>query len=97
MSTNESGPGESPQEASYGGAIVLFGIVALALTWTYLLFGGAGLGLLGKGAATIVIFPTMFFAWRWRRRRILKQLEVLQRWADADDAKTKKRPRKNPV
>jgi hypothetical protein len=91
MSTNESGPGTPHDEASYGGAIILFGIVALGLTWTYLLFGRTGLELWGKVAASVVIFPTMYFAWRWRQQRIHKQLEVLQRWADDDDAKTQKR------
>ncbi|MGH7136224.1 MAG: hypothetical protein ACREHD_10825 [Pirellulales bacterium] len=92
MSTNSSEP-DAP-EASYGGAIVLFGIIALGLTWTYLLFGTSGLGWWAIGAPPVVIIPTMYLAWRWRRQRINKQLEALQRWADDDDAKKEKRRRK---
>ncbi|HEX7376850.1 MAG TPA: hypothetical protein VF278_07045 [Pirellulales bacterium] len=90
MATSAPNP-EPTEEASYGGTIVLCGIIALGLTWTYLLFGASGLGWWVKGGATIVIFPTMYFGWRWRQQKINRQLEVLQRWADDDDAKTKKR------
>jgi hypothetical protein len=92
MATNPTEP-DAP-EASYGGAIVLFGIIALGLTWTFLLFGWGGLEIWGKAAATVVIFPTMYYAWRWRQRRINRQLELLQRWADDADAKNEKRRRK---
>lgn len=90
MATSEPEP-EAPQEASYAGTIVLCGIIALGLTWTYLLFGTSGLGWWAKGGVTIVIFPAMYFAWRWRQQKINRQLEVLQRWADDNDAKTTKR------
>ena len=94
MSKNDPETGSPSEEASYGGAIVLFGIIALGLTWTMLLFGPAGLKWWGKGAATVIIFPLMFWGWRWRKQRINKQLELLQRWAADDDAKREKRRRK---
>lgn len=92
MVTSKPEP-EPPAETSYGGTIVLGGIIALGLTWTYLLFGTSGLGWWAIGAPPIVIFPMMYLAWRWRRQRTNKQLEALQRWADDDDTKTGK-PRK---
>ena len=94
MSSNESDTGAPPEAPSHVGAIVLLGIVALGVIWTYIFIGETGLKWWGKGAATVVIFPTMFWAWRWRQKRINKQIEVLQRWADEDGAKSEKRRRK---
>ncbi|HVX14012.1 MAG TPA: hypothetical protein VHC22_22700 [Pirellulales bacterium] len=91
MSSHESDSGTPPRESSNAGTIVLAGIVALGVTWTYIFFGIAALQWWAKGAATVVIFPLMFGAWRWRKMRERKQIEMLQRWADEDDAKSKRR------
>ena len=94
MSSNEPDTGAPTDAPSHVGAIVLLGIVALGVIWTYIFIGPTGLEWWGKGAATVVIFPTMIWAWRWRQKRISKQIEVLQRWADEDDAKSEKQRRK---
>lgn len=92
MSTNEPDRGTPSEAPSHAGAIVLLGIVALGVTWTYIFFGVSGVGWWMKAGATIVIFPIMIAGWRWRQKRISRQLELLERWAEAADARSRQKP-----
>lgn len=95
MSSNvldQGPPPESPR--SYAGAIVILGIIALGIVWTFIFFGQVVFGYWAKAAATAVIFPTILWAWRWRQKRTRRQLELLQRWAEQEDASTAPRRRK---
>ena len=94
MSSNELDQGPSEPQSSNVGAILALGIVALGVVWTYIFFGISGVGWWAKAGATAIILPTMVWAWRWRQRRINRQIEVLQRWAEKDDASTPPRRRK---
>jgi hypothetical protein len=93
MSTNEPDQGTpSKPPPSHAGTIVILGIVALGIIWTYIFFGSVVFGYWGKGIATVVIVPTMIWAWHWRQKRISRQLELLERWADAADARSRQKP-----
>ena len=91
MSSKESGrPPEAPR--SHAGAIVAVAIVSLGVIWTYIFFGKTALGWWAKGGATVVILAAMIAAWIWRRRRTSQQIELLQRWADHDEARGQRKP-----
>lgn len=76
--------GPSP-ERSHLGWILSAGVVAMLVVWTYIFFGADGVGWWAKLAATLIVVFSIGFAWRWRRQRLRKQLEVLERWADQQD------------
>lgn len=96
MSTNDANQGGPPEgERSYSGLLIIASILALGITWTYLLFGKSGLGIWAKAGATVVFIGFIIGSWRWRRMRERQQLEVLQRWAEADETSVAKR--KKPV
>lgn len=95
MSSNEleqAPPPETPR--SYAGTIIVLGIIALGVVWTYIFFGGKGVGYWAKAGASIVLLVAILWAWRWRQKRVSRQLELLQRWAEDDDAKAARRRRK---
>jgi len=96
MSSNEPGrPPEPPR--SHAGTIVLLAILSLGVVWTYIFFGETALGWWAKGGATVVILVAIAAAWIWRQKRINQQLELLQRWADDDEARGKRKPvRRSP-
>jgi hypothetical protein len=94
MSSNELNEGSPEPQQSKVGAILALGIVAMGVIWTYIFFGYDALGWWAKAGVTAVILPTMVWAWRWRRQRISRQLDILQRWADEDDAKASRRRRR---
>ena len=97
MSSNESDRGVSPQPPrSHAGTIVLLAIVSLGVIWTYIFFGMGGVRWWIKGGATVVILVLMVAAWIWRQKRISQQLEVLQRWADQDEARGRRKPARRP-
>ncbi|HWB11139.1 MAG TPA: hypothetical protein VG826_18060 [Pirellulales bacterium] len=97
MSSNEPDRGApSAPPSSHAGTIVVLAIVGLGVVWTYIFFGMSALGWWMKGAATIVILALMVAAWSWRQKRISQQLDVLQRWADDDEARSRRRPARRP-
>ncbi len=93
MSSNDANQGAAPEnQSSYAGLIVTAAVVGLGVVWTYIFFGPSGLGWWAKGAATLVILSIMIWAWRWRQKRERQQLQVLQRWAEADESSAARRP-----
>lgn len=96
MSTNDANQGGPPEaERSHSGLLIIASIIALGITWTYLLFGKSGLGIWAKAGATVVFIGFIFGLWRWRRKREQQQLDVLQRWAAADEGAAKRpKPRR---
>ena len=92
MSTNDTSGSTSQPPSSHAGAIVIGGIIALGVVWTYILVGKTGLGYWMKAGASVVILTAMIAAWRWRQKRIAQQLELLQRWAADDDARRQRKP-----
>lgn len=79
-------PSGSPEpERSHLGWILSMGIVAMLVVWTYIFFGVDGVEWWGKLAVTVVVVCSIVFAWRWRRQRLRKQLEVLERWAEHEE------------
>lgn len=101
MSANDADSGSpSTPPPSYAGTIVIVGMIALGVVWTYILVP-SGLNYWMKGGASVVILFAMIAAWRWRQQRIAQQLEHLQRWAADDDArgqrKTARRSEASPA
>jgi hypothetical protein len=96
MSSNEPDRGEpSAPPSSHAGTIVVLAIVSLGVVWTYIFFGMSGVGWWMKGGATVVILALMVAAWSWRQKRISQQLDLLQRWADDDEARRRKPARRS--
>jgi hypothetical protein len=87
---------ESPAGQEPGGVmfwlIFAAGVVVLIGVWIYFLLGHTAVGWFGNAVITIAILATLVAAWRWRLSRQRKALELLQRWADQDAAKSA-RPR----
>ncbi|HEV3006667.1 MAG TPA: hypothetical protein VGX78_19510 [Pirellulales bacterium] len=87
---------DSSAEKEPGGVLfwLIFaaGIVVLLGVWIYFLLGHTAVGWFGNGVISIVVGTALVVAWRWRRSRHRKALELLERWADEDAAKSA-RPR----
>lgn len=95
MSSNKLDQAPPPEsQRSYAGAIIALGIIALGVVWTYIFFGVSGVGYWAKAGASVVMILAIVWSWRWRQKRISRQLELLQRWAADEDASTPQRRRK---
>ena len=70
-------------------------MIILGVVWTYILVP-SGLSYWMKAGASVVIFVAMIAAWRWRQKRTVQQLELLQRWAAEDDARDRRKPARRP-
>ena len=85
MAEQETGALAPSPERSHLGWILTAGIVLMLVVWTYIFFGRDGVEWWSKLAVTALVIVSIASAWRWRRQRLRKQLEVLERWADQQD------------
>jgi len=70
----------------YFGLIFSASIAVLVGVWIYFLIGGTGVNIFTMVVISVAIIGLMAFVWRVHRWRQQKALELLQRWADQDDA-----------
>ncbi len=70
----------------YFGLIFTAAIVVLVGVWIYFLLGDSWVDNFGKAVITVVVIAVMIFAWRLHRWRQRKALDLLQRWAEKDEA-----------
>ncbi|HEV3021435.1 MAG TPA: hypothetical protein VGX76_03175 [Pirellulales bacterium] len=87
----DSSAGQEPVGAMFW-LIFAAGVVVLIGVWIYFFLGHTAVGWFGNGVITVVVVTALVVALRWRRSRHRKALELLERWADQDAAKSA-RPR----
>lgn len=89
MTTHSDRPSPAPENQGRTTALIVGGaILAMLLIWTYIFFGMKGVSLWGFAIGLVVIALAAVFGWKWRRERIKKQLDVLDKWAEKESSRT---------
>jgi len=84
-SRRDSDPNQRPT-VGYFALIFSIAIAILVGVWIYYLLGDTAVSGFSKGLIGVAIIVLMIFVWRLHRWRQRKALELLQRWAEKDDA-----------